>query len=364
MLIEMQHALIELSRAKKRTQHKINDYRFLKTRAVNTLLASAKPPLDWNQIVKSLNLLPHSLAKHSSRSLPSEELKQFISEHLIDEFVAITSLLRRNSPDIVDLFTTNLDFAKEVFESHCLGWFDCCDNCGEAIHLKFDPTTSTIKMASKHLMQVNQLGCNHSEFSTLSFELHAPSRKLVISDNLNDFALKQSQQLSEKYQNFAKTRLSSISSTSKRGAARINAFYEKHNIGCIHVGKGDVSLEVYNGITLIKRPHDLPLDTHSANLTQNIAKRSFDYTVKSLYLSMMDFAEFSGLCHQQGLELHKSLKELNATILDVPSNWVIVNQESLTSNHENTLLITIKESKKSVQYQEDHHPLRVIRPNR
>lgn len=335
---EMQKTLAELSRARGKAGPRFNQYNYIKSRAINTV-QKAFTQRNWTHIHHTLQDIPHKLTANTPGIEFTPAVQQAIINHLVDDFTRVVMLVDKNGGDIAKLFICDEDFARDIYHSHSIGWFDTCEDCGRSIQLKFDPTSYAIKLAHNNLSDSRRLVCAFKKDSSLTFKLQIPSKKVVVSDELNQFVISHNHYLSEQYDQFVKAKLNDISSTSRQGNRYITEFYAEYNLGCLYVEKGLVEIESNSKYTCISRGDVAVSSAFHADNRSGQLQQQAPYTVHSLYLSMMDYAEFSGLCNQLGLNCHETLSALNARIIDISAETLHITQYDNMNNH---LLIVVK----------------------
>jgi hypothetical protein len=300
LLKALKNTLIELSRARAKSGRSLNEYNFIRNRVLNSVELHFKED-ELRQLIKSFDQLPHRVSQQPT-TVESHQVAMFL-QHLIDDFTSVLLMIEKKGGDVRELFISDSDFACEIISKHSTGWMDSCTDCGQSLHLKYDLFSKKIVLAQKRLRTADDIVCAYRLPKPLELTLFCPSKKLVVSDSLNDFVVANSATLAKHYDAFLSGALRELSSTSLRGKALLSEFYASHNLGYFCVGKGALYLthdERQAWLTKQRREHEQPF-----------------INVSSLFVTMMDYAEFCGFCNQLGLDIHQTLKMQDARIIDV-----------------------------------------------
>jgi hypothetical protein len=314
LLKALQNTLIELHRARAKSGRSLNEYNYIRSRVLNSVELYFDKA-ESRRIIKSFDSLPHQVSQQPE-TMESHQLALFL-QHLIDDFTSVLLMVERRAGDVRDLFLADNDFAYEIISKHSSGWMDSCQDCGQSLHLKYDVFSRNIVLAQKRLRMANDIVCSHRHPKPLELDIACPSKKLVISDSLNDFVVANSTTLAGHYDEFLTNALRDLSSTSVRGKGLLSEFYASHNLGYFYVGKGPLYLA-----------HD---DSHVMLSKQQVEQEEAFIDIRSLFVSMMDYAEFCGFCNQLGLDTYETLKAQDARLIDVEQE-VLQIRYSLSDN--------------------------------
>lgn len=303
LLKALQNTLIELGRARAKSGRSLNDYNYIRSRVLNSVELYFNDSESY-RVIESFSKLPHR-ASQQPATAESHQLELFI-QHLIDDYTSVLLMVEKKAGDVRDLFISDKDFANEILSKHTSGWMDSCQDCGQSLHLKYDLVGKRVVLAEKRLRKAEEIVCSYREPKPLELDLLCPSKRLLISDSLNDFVVTNSSTLTQHYKEFVSRELRGLSSTSLKGKALLSEFYASHNLGHFFVGKGALYLS-----------HD----SRQALFCKNNAEQAEPFiTVRSMFVTMMDYAEFSGFCHQLGLDIYETLKAQDARLIDLEQN--------------------------------------------
>jgi hypothetical protein len=314
LLKSLQNTLIELHRARAKSGRSLNEYNYIRSRVLNSVELYFDEA-ESRQVIKSFDSLPHRVSQQPE-TIESHQLG-LLQQHLVDDFTSVLRMIERKGGEVRELFIADKDFACDIISKHSSGWMDSCSDCGQSLHLKYDLFSKNIVLAQKRLRMANDIVCSHRQPKPLELALLCPSKKLVVSDSLNDFVVANSTTLAQHYDEFLTNELGGLSSTSLRGKGLLSEFYASHNLGYFYVGKGPLYLA-----------HD---DNHVMLSKQQSEQEEAFIDVRSLFVSMMDYAEFCGFCNQLGLDTYETLKAQNARLIDVEQE-VLQTRYSLSDN--------------------------------
>jgi hypothetical protein len=300
---QLQSTLMELDRASKKTANRFSAFNFIKARVSKTVEFYLTPKTT-KTIVESFAKLPH---KFTQRPLPDNKGSiGRLSQILIDDFTQVLLMIHQSPEEIRHQFINDSHFADEIINAHTQGWSDCCEDCGVSLDLALKMNENKVVLANKQLADSQQFVCAYSDKSKVTtVRINTPSKILVLSDSLNDFLVSNNHNLSAAYQKFVKAKLSKISSASERGKLMTTDFYAKHNIAHFYVGRGLLGIhEKTDGYQL----EPVGDDEVTSPLSLNI---------DSLFLTMMDYSEFTAFCHEIDKSTYQVLKSLNANIVQL-----------------------------------------------
>lgn len=303
LLKALQNTLTELSRARAKSGRSLNEYNYIRSRVLNSV------ELYFNEaeccrVIESFGELSHRVSQLPD-SLDSHQLALFL-QHLIDDFTSVLLMVEKKAGDVRELFTSDKDFAGEILAMHASGWLDSCQDCGQSLHLKYDLLTKKVILAQKRLRKTEDIVCSYRQPKPLELDLLCPSKRLLISDSLNEFVVTNSSALKQHYNEFVSRELRGLSSTSLKGKALLSEFYASHTLGHFFVGKGPLYLS--------RDTQQLVFSKHAAEHTEPFIQ------VRSMFVTMMDYAEFSGFCNQLGLDINETLKAQDARLVDLEQN--------------------------------------------
>lgn len=299
---QLQTTLRELDRASLKAGHRFNHFNFLKARTSKTIEFYLNQTRAQS-LIASLSALPHRLSQHSE-STSSDAGMAKLSQTLIDDLSAVLLKVSRYEPADRQRFIEDQQFALQLIDSLSHGWHDCCQDCGESLQLKLSFTDDQVVLAHKQIKDTGKMQCAFSEPPRqTSVSLSTPSRILVISDSLNEFIISNNPYLTEAYDKFLATEMKKIASSSIRGKLMMTEFYASHNLAYFYVGKGRLGVNKLDDRVELQR-----LDADSSPLLVNI---------DSHCITLMDYTEFTGFCHQLGKKTYDTLKLLNASIVEV-----------------------------------------------
>lgn len=300
----MQNTIKELASAANKSSYHFNQHNFIKSR-VSKIIEFYLTPARIRSIKQSYSALPHKLIRRLGTNLEKSYLGR-LSQILVDDFTSVLMAIAKASEAKRQQFIVNSNFAYQFMRSRLKGWYDCCDDCGEMIHLKINLAEDTVTLAAEQPTSPTQKQCAFDNNAAAELVISTPSRTLIVSDSLNDFLLTNSSYLSESYQRFVQDSLCKIDSSSKRGKQMTAEFYASHNLAYLFVGKGLLSVheheryvELVRGERNTLMPSPLTLD------------------MKSLYLTMMDYSKFISFCDHIGKRSYHVMKTLNARLVEV-----------------------------------------------
>lgn len=297
---DLQNTLAELSRARAKSGRSLNEYNYIRSRVLNSV------ELYFNEaescrVIESFGELPHRVSQLPD-SLESHQLALFL-QHLIDDFTRVLQMMEKKNGEVRAAFIADKDFAYEILSMHASGWLDSCQDCGQSLHLKYDLLAKKVVLAQKRLRKAENIACSYRQPKPLELDLLCPSKRLLISDSLNEFVVTNSTALKQYYNEFVSRELCGLSSTSLKGKALLSEFYAAHNLGHFFVGKGPLYLS-----------HDTQqfvLSKHTGEQTEPFIQ------VCSMFVTMMDYAEFCGFCNQLGLDIDETVKVHDARLFDL-----------------------------------------------
>lgn len=300
LLKALQSTLIELNRARAKSGRSLNEYNYIRNRVLNSIELHINEA-ELGSVIHSFDQLPHQVSQQPT-TMESHQMSLFL-QHLIDDFTSVLLMVERRGGEVRELFVSDKDFAIDIIARHSSGWMDSCRECGQSLHLKYDLFSKTVRQVQKRLRSADELVCNYHRPKPLELSVLCPSKKLVVSDSLNEFVIANSATLSEQYQVFLSNTLRDLSSSSLRGKALLSEFYASHNLGYFCVGKGPLYLTQKGSQTWLSKQaadQEAPL-----------------INIASLFVTVMDYAELCGFCHQLGLDIYETLKTQNARLIDV-----------------------------------------------
>jgi hypothetical protein len=303
LLKALQNTLTELSRARVKSGRSLNEYNYIRSRVLNSVELYFNDAESY-RVIESFGKLPHRVSQQPD-SVESHQLALFL-QHLIDDFTSVLLMVEKKAGDVRELFISDKDFAYEILSKHSSGWMDSCQDCGQSLHLKYDLFAKNVVLAQKRLRKAEEVVCSYRQPKPLELDLLCPSKRLLISDSLNEFVVTNSSTLKRHYNEFVSHQLRGLSSTSLKGKALLSEFYASHNLGHFFVGKG---------------PLFLSHDTQQAVFSKHTADQTEPFIqVRSMFVTMMDYAEFSGFCNQLGLDIYETLKAQDARLIDLEQN--------------------------------------------
>lgn len=307
LLRQLQLTLKDLASVANQSSYHFSPHHFIKNR-ISKIIEFYLTPDKIRSISASYSALPHKLSKRPGAKLSKNCLGR-LSQILIDDFTSALLAVAKASESQRQRFVADAGFARHLLQSHLSGWYDCCEACGEAVHLTFNLADEAISLAGEQMTSAANHRCAYQDNTAdTDFILSTPSRMLVISDSLNDFLLAHSRYLADAYQRFVKDKLCKIDSSSQRGKLITAQFYAAHNLAHLYVGKGHLCVQDHTDhVELVReqrRDSMLP-----SPLTLNVT---------SLYLTMMDYSKLTSFCHHIGKHTHTVLKSINASLIEIP----------------------------------------------
>lgn len=336
ILQKLQTALIDI-RGEDGLTSRVDQHSFLRKRArkvTDTLISE----LDWQEIMSSLDKIPHQLS-HIPTHHNDDKFVPFFFSYIENEFTQIVESVLTLNEKSIKLFIEDLDFAAEAFKSLSSGWTDACEKCGKQIHIKFDPTHNLLYQV-KFPLDSSKLECDYEPSNLEHVIISSPSREIIISDSLNDFILLHNKQISAEYKSFVKNQLMTTSSTSVRGDDLLRAFYARFNMGYFHIGKGYLDLlKAEDNISLIR------VDTSHNNEGDHF------YDVSSRYLTIMDLGYFKTICQSKSLDYKQAMRSISAKTIQIDSEFTEINNYR-TAENQVQLVFSELSQKSSIQSRE------------